>query len=1005
MRWRTGVLALLARCGAAGLFAQAQASAPVSNGGELSLNGIWEAGVDRHYDRAVTVPGLAQDPAAMSPGTLWYRRTVRLPPGDWRHAVLTLGGARFAPVVYVDGERVSASEGGMAPTQHALASAHVRPGARIELEIALQSLRDLDPRDASAVPAADRWRSDNSSGLWDGAVLHFSGGTRIVRVVPWTDFAHDQVAVHWAIDRGAAMASRPIIRAEVLDTDGRLVAVSAPVEAKQATGVTEVPLHHAVRPWTPDAPRVYRLRVTAEAAGELLDRSEMPWGLREFHTDGLRFVLNGEPLQLRGATVVWHRWLRDPEAQALAWDSTWFDRNIVQRLKLLGANFLRFHLGLPPEALLDLCDREGLLVQVEWPFFHGVKASPASMSAQWRAWLDVATRHPSVVLIHPWNETEGDELAAAWSALNAVLPEYPPLVIAHRDEIPVHKYWWSLFENLGLYYDSAAPFGRPIMVDEFGGNYLDSRGEAGLYPTVRESLLRFLGRDATRERRLRFQAEANAKVAEYWRRLGAAGFAPFCSLSSPQDGNTWFLGPLANPEPKPVWAALAAAYAPQSVSLEIWDRNFAPRQNVQLPVYFFNDGSAARVLTAEVRIVATDGTKASRQSVSETVPAHGVRVVPVALETPASVGDWRFEAELLPPAKRVETPIVSAWDFRTLGVSVSPALNAMRFGVLEDEGELRAFFAQNHLTATTMNDRSAQAVVLSSAGWRRLLASQELRGILAEANRRGTAVVLLDIGPRNLGQGYNHGELGPLEGAPRVSDPKTETDELFPGIRLTFREAAEPESHLHPAVDHAELWTGLPREATWLWNGLRGGLVVPATDMDVTGLAPAALIAEWVGRGASESALRDGGDYFAFELGGCYAFAREKNEPVVLNQLKARVRLLAEDAPALQDRINPNAAVEVVDLGQAYRTSQQGGCATALTPLASCGKNLVRAPIVELAFDGGRGKVVLSQALTAGRLRRGYAEPGLYGLRYDPAAEQFVLNLLAHAVIGSGPHP
>ena len=36
----------------------------------------------------------------------------------------------------------------------------------------------------------------------------------------------------------------------------------------------------------------------------------------------------------------------------------------------------------------------------------------------------------------------------------------------------MHKYWWSLFENLGLFYDSYEQFPTAIMVDEFGGNYL-----------------------------------------------------------------------------------------------------------------------------------------------------------------------------------------------------------------------------------------------------------------------------------------------------------------------------------------------------------------------------------------------------------------------------------------------------------------------------------------------------------------------------------------------------
>jgi hypothetical protein len=49
-------------------------------------------------------------------------------------------------------------------------------------------------------------------------------------------------------------------------------------------------------------------------------------------------------------------------------------------------------------------------------------------------------------------------------------------------------------------------------------------------------------------------------------------------------------------------------------------------------------------------------------------------------------------------------------------------------------------------------------------------------------------------------------------------------------------------------------------------------------------------------------------------------------------------------------------------------------------------------------FADRRGSVILSQLLTAGRLAPGFGQPGLYGIRYDPAAAQFILNMLAAAL-------
>lgn len=248
--------------------------------------------------------------------------------------------------------------------------------------------------------------------------------------------------------------------------------------------------------------------------------------------------------------MVWHRWIRNEEGRELGWDLKWIEEHIVDNLIHRGANTLRFHLGMPPEAILDLCDRRGLLVQAEWLFFHGMKASTSTLWVQWREWLTLCLRHPSVVLHHPWNESEGDELKPAFEVIEELSQEFPKLIISHRDVCHVHKYWWSLFENVGCKFDHADQFPQPIMVDEFGGNYLDGEGNPGGYPALEGCFSRFLGHDHNTTERLRLNEEANARVAEYWRRIDAAGFSPFCMLASWEDGNHHFLGPSRRDDPR-----------------------------------------------------------------------------------------------------------------------------------------------------------------------------------------------------------------------------------------------------------------------------------------------------------------------------------------------------------------------------------------------------------------------------------------------------------------------
>ena len=799
--------------------------------------------------------------------------------------------------------------------------------------------------------------------------------------------------MNWQFEELAGEQHGLNLRFEILSTDGEKMAQTKVLNAA-TKGTTNIRLSGSCQYWSPDNPVTYRLRATLGDANHTLDVQEITLGIREFRTDGLGFRLNGKPIQMRGGTVVWQRLLRDPQARELAFDVDWFEKNVVLRLKDHGANTVHFSLYTPPEAFLDLCDKHGLLVQHEWIFFHGVEASKQSMIEQWRAWLDLAMRHPSVVIIHAWNETDPEQLKPAWAAMETLAAEYPPLVVSHRDVTHLHKYWWSMFENLGLYYDSAAQFDRPVIVDEFGGNYLDGQSNPGGYPTLKEGFLRFLGPDHTKALRLQHHTEAATQVAEYWRRIGVAGFGPFCILGSPEDGNHWFMGELKDGIPKPVWAGLTAAFSPLSCSLEVWDRNFIPGQAVTLPLYFFNDTDSSTQLKADVAVVTADGRAVgAQQKVSARLGPHSVTKTEVTLRLPNTQGRWRFQATLLNRPASVKYPVVSSWRFRTFGAKVPPALHNVKIGVPKWEKEIRDFLKENNLVACDPDDMQAGLIVTSRATWQRLPKDPELLDSLRRAIERGRSVVMLDIGPLNLGQGYPKGDdIGPVWQQLRVEEPEVSTIALFHGIEITFRQVTEPESHLHPADSGKLLWKNLDPEAAWLWNGLRGGLIVPAADMTLAEVSPAALLAQWQSRGADPSLVK-GRSYFAYELQGYYAFSQKDADPAVVEQLRDKVTLLVEDAPALAVTTNPSAPIQVTNLAQAYRKCRNRP-AKNLSPLARCGKNLNRVPVVQLEFGPRKGTLILSQLLTAGRLAHGYGQAGLYGIRYDPAAVQFVLNML-----------
>jgi hypothetical protein len=83
----------------------------------------------------------------------------------------------------------------------------------------------------------------------------------------------------------------------------------------------------------------------------------------------------------------------------------------------------------------------------------------------------------------------------------------------------------------------------------------------------------------------------------------------------------------------------------------------------------------------------------------------------------------------------------------------------------------------------------------------------------------------------------------------------------------------------------------------------------------------------------------------------------------------------------------------MISLTDEYQNNQ-GGQAKDLKVIASCGKNLSRSPLVEVSFGKGKGKLVLSQLLTQGRLSRNIWKTKLYDIRYDVVAVQLMLNII-----------
>ncbi len=160
------------------------------------------------------------------------------------------------------------------------------------------------------------------------------------------------------------------------------------------------------RLWSPDTPWMYALQVCLRANGQA-DRHYTEFGMREFHLDespdahGMRgrFMLNGEPIRLRGANTMGH------EQQCVLRGDLDQLRDDILLAKLANMNFLRFTQRPVEGEVYRMCDRLGILTQTDLPMFAYLRRNQFTEAVRQSVEMErVVRRHPSAVLVTFINE-------------------------------------------------------------------------------------------------------------------------------------------------------------------------------------------------------------------------------------------------------------------------------------------------------------------------------------------------------------------------------------------------------------------------------------------------------------------------------------------------------------------------------------------------------------------------------------------------------------------------
>ena len=228
---------------------------------------------------------------------------------------------------------------------------------------------------------------------------------------PTVSDASATVHVKVSVVNDAALTRDAHVLVSVLDADGRRVGgVDTPVQTI-AAGQTESFETDVIvkRPavWSPGSPYLYQTRTDVLVNHDAVDSVATAFGIRSIVMNGQSgFLLNGKQVKMRGACV--HNDLGALGAASL--DRA--EERRIEVLKAAGFNAIRTSHNPPSPAMLDACDRLGILVYEEAFDMWQQAKNPDDYHLYFLEWglRDVASmvqrdrNHPSVVLWSIGNE-------------------------------------------------------------------------------------------------------------------------------------------------------------------------------------------------------------------------------------------------------------------------------------------------------------------------------------------------------------------------------------------------------------------------------------------------------------------------------------------------------------------------------------------------------------------------------------------------------------------------
>lgn len=349
-------------------------------------------------------------------GKTWYKKSIYIP-GAWSQKVVYLHfeGANQVATVFLDGKMVKEHIGGyngfnVCLNDHMQLDSISKSGKWLSLKVQV---------DNSFNPDIPTLTADFTffGGIYRDVMLdvyekvHFladdHGAKSLYITTPSVNASAAKVLVRGKVSGKYTDGKEVTVTNAIFDQNGQQVAKKEQV-LKLDTDNTplECAFESIANPhlWSPEDPYLYRVVSTIRdpKTKEVLDELTHPLGFRWYKFTGDKgFYLNGKPYKIWGASRHQDNMLMGnalPDALHV---------KDVRLLKEMGANFIRVAHYPQDPAVLEACDRLGLLASVEVPIVNTITESEAFYHNSKEMQVEMVRQnfnHPSVIIWAYMNE-------------------------------------------------------------------------------------------------------------------------------------------------------------------------------------------------------------------------------------------------------------------------------------------------------------------------------------------------------------------------------------------------------------------------------------------------------------------------------------------------------------------------------------------------------------------------------------------------------------------------